>query len=188
MHACQPLYLKKKLNMPQPRNELQICECPRDSCDGTVQLKLRHIHLVFQYRVHGACSKLCIGRLWEACSASLLGCTASFGLYDIERLWTFLELLSYLQLYRLQFESYAEACSWVSGLAPFKDKAVMCVQSMKQRDPRIHFALVCGAKSCPPIKVSQIGLSDTIQNSGHALYCYLRNLVRQAITCSFCGR
>ena len=26
-------------------------------------------------------------------------------------------------------------------------------QSMKQRDPRIHFALVCGAKSCPPIKV-----------------------------------
>ena len=27
------------------------------------------------------------------------------------------------------------------------------VQVIKPPDPRIHFALVCGAKSCPPIKV-----------------------------------
>ena len=27
-------------------------------------------------------------------------------------------------------------------------------------DPRIHFALVCGAKSCPPVRVYEPGIVD----------------------------
>ena len=31
--------------------------------------------------------------------------------------------------------------------------AISNLQAIDPEDPRIHFALVCGAKSCPPIKV-----------------------------------
>ncbi len=34
-----------------------------------------------------------------------------------------------------------------------EDRPWCWVQVVKPVDPRIHFALVCGAKSCPPIKV-----------------------------------
>ena len=33
------------------------------------------------------------------------------------------------------------------------DRLLCWVQVVSPVDPRIHFALVCGAKSCPPIKV-----------------------------------
>lgn len=32
--------------------------------------------------------------------------------------------------------------------------------ALAEVEPRIHFALVCGAKSCPPIKTYSPGVSD----------------------------
>lgn len=40
--------------------------------------------------------------------------------------------------------------------------SVPCCQVVSPMDPRIHFALVCGAKSCPPIKLYS---SDTLQEA-----------------------
>ncbi|KAK9840365.1 hypothetical protein WJX74_008384 [Apatococcus lobatus] len=40
---------------------------------------------------------------------------------------------------------------WAAGSLSCDDPRLAF--SMEQRDPRIHFALVCGAKSCPPIKI-----------------------------------
>ena len=34
--------------------------------------------------------------------------------------------------------------------------AISKLQAVDPEDPRIHFALVCGAKSCPPIKVNSL--------------------------------
>lgn len=38
----------------------------------------------------------------------------------------------------------------ISSMIPDGQIMMQCVDP---EDPRIHFALVCGAKSCPPIKV-----------------------------------
>ena len=50
----------------------------------------------------------------------------------------------------------------------FAANSPMAALVVKPVDPRIHFALVCGAKSCPPIKVYsaanlEIGLSSAAQ-------------------------
>lgn len=40
-----------------------------------------------------------------------------------------------------------------TGHVCFKSEDPRCKFSVREVDPRIHFALVCGAKSCPPIQV-----------------------------------
>lgn len=39
-------------------------------------------------------------------------------------------------------------------------RCVLHVQVVSPPDPRIHFALVCGAKSCPPIKLYSTATLD----------------------------
>jgi hypothetical protein len=41
-------------------------------------------------------------------------------------------------------------------------KDVRVRQVIHPPDPRIHFALVCGAKSCPPIKVNLLTMHCTL--------------------------
>jgi Protein of unknown function, DUF547 len=43
------------------------------------------------------------------------------------------------------------------------------LQVVQQLDPRIHFALVCGAKSCPPIKLyTPETLEEGLQSAAEA--------------------
>ena len=52
----------------------------------------------------------------------------------------------------------------------------MLMQVVKPTDPRIHFALVCGAKSCPPIKVyTPDSLEDGLDSATMA-FCEGRSL------------
>jgi hypothetical protein len=37
-------------------------------------------------------------------------------------------------------------------LAPFSSSDARMANALEKAEPRIHFALNCGAKSCPPIK------------------------------------
>lgn len=69
------------------------------------------------------------------------------------------------------------------------------VQAVQPMDPRIHFALVCGAKSCPPIKVytadslheglesATIAFCEGIGTHSHRSHLYMA-LLLQALVCS----
>ena len=50
----------------------------------------------------------------------------------------------------------------------------MCLQVVEKVDPRIHFALVCGAKSCPPIKLyTPENLEEALDSAGVCVFCPL---------------
>jgi Protein of unknown function, DUF547 len=52
-------------------------------------------------------------------------------------------------------------------------------------DPRIHFALVCGAKSCPPIKLyTPDNLDEGLQ--ARALHCVCARVPHACSACTFC--
>ena len=45
------------------------------------------------------------------------------------------------------------------------------LQVINPMDPRIHFALVCGAKSCPPIKLYTPALLEEGLAAAAAAFC-----------------
>ncbi|KAK9830046.1 hypothetical protein WJX72_009394 [[Myrmecia] bisecta] len=55
--------------------------------------------------------------------------------------------------------------------ATFKDNDPRSKLSVQPVDPRIHFALVCGAKSCPPIKVYTPDSLEAGLDSAAAAFC-----------------
>jgi len=59
------------------------------------------------------------------------------------------------------------------GEIPFGDgdARLKLVVPPEKRDPRIHFALVCGAKSCPPIKVYKPDNLDYALDMATAVSC-----------------
>lgn len=62
---------------------------------------------------------------------------------------------------------------------PFGSGDVRLKVALELHEPLIHFALVCGAKSCPPIKTySANGIADQVRNK--KLIFPLTNLIRFA--------
>jgi len=57
-----------------------------------------------------------------------------------------------------------------TGGIPFKDNDPRCAFTVPF-DPRIHFALVCGAKSCPPIRIFSVENCDTALTVATKSYC-----------------
>lgn len=68
--------------------------------------------------------------------------------------------------------------SWGSGwslgqgrVSPVPYTLPVRVQVVTPLDPRIHFALVCGAKSCPPIKVYTADALEEGLEAAAAAFC-----------------
>jgi len=46
-----------------------------------------------------------------------------------------------------------------------------CEAALKTLDPRVHFAMVCGAKSCPPVRVFRPAALDQELHEAAAAFC-----------------
>jgi len=57
-----------------------------------------------------------------------------------------------------------------SGASPFDKSDPRCAY-MVTLDPRIHFALVCGAKSCPPIRIFSVDNCDRALQLAARVFC-----------------
>ena len=56
--------------------------------------------------------------------------------------------------------------------------------ALKEHEPLIHFALVCGAKSCPPIKTySAEGIMDQVRIVNMFMPCYVTECVCVHTSC-----
>eukprot|EP00775_Hariotina_reticulata_P010520 gene10520-10680_t len=54
---------------------------------------------------------------------------------------------------------------------PFRDGDPRAKHVVSPMDPRIHFALVCGAKSCPPIKLYSVGTIEEGLQAAAEAFC-----------------
>lgn len=106
-------------------------------------------------------------------------------------------------LYGFMHRNMLSRTSWKIIRQQDWPELVMPSQAVQPMDPRIHFALVCGAKSCPPIKVyTAISLQEGLESAttafcegkshlhrgAHDSHCFLCDLLSSVCKSRGCSR